>query len=310
MAKAKIVFMGTPDFAVPALQTLIDDAYDVVAVYCQPPRKSGRGQQVHRSPVHRIAEINNIPVFTPSNFKTPHDRIVFANHEADLAIVAAYGLLLPQEVLNAPTFGCLNIHASLLPRWRGAAPIHRAIMSGDEKTGICLMRMEAGLDTGPIFAQREVVIDSAMTTGRLHDQLADTGAALLHDSLPEILSGALKAKPQIGETTYARKVVKNETQIDWELPAEMVDRQIRSMSPFPGAWFDVNGQRIKVLESKAVPGTNGKHGMVLDNNLLIGCGRGAIRLLKLQRAGKGPMEAKDFLRGFKLVSGTQLYMHP
>jgi methionyl-tRNA formyltransferase len=300
--------MGTPDFAVPALQVLIDDGYDLVAVYCQPPSKSGRGQQVHRSPVHRLAEEHDIPVFTPPNFKKPHDRNIFADHGADIAIVAAYGLLLPQEILDAPTIGCLNIHASLLPRWRGAAPIHRAIMSGDDKTGVCLMQMEAGLDTGPVFARREVAIDSSMTTGRLHDQLAVIGAALLHDCLPDILAGELKAKPQMGETTYARKVTKNETQIDWEIPAEMVDRQIRGLSPFPGAWFDVNGQRIKVLDSEAVPDASGKDGCVLDDDLLIACGRGAIRLLKLQRAGKGPMESKDFLRGFKLVSGTQLYM--
>jgi methionyl-tRNA formyltransferase len=310
MAKTKVIFMGTPDFAVPALQALIDDDYDIVAVYCQMPRKSGRGQQVHRSPVHRLAENQEIPVLTPPNFKKPHDREAFAAFEADIAIVAAYGLLLPREILDAPVKGCLNIHASILPRWRGAAPIHRALMTGDEKTGVCLMQMEAGLDTGPVFASQEIPIDRTATTGLLHDQLAKMGAELLQDKLPDILTGEIRAKPQAGQTTYASKVDKSETQLDWEMPAEMIDRQIRGLSPFPGAWFDVNGQRIKVLESEVVPDTSGTPGTTLDDALLIACGRGAVRLLKLQRAGKGPMAAGDFLRGFKLVAGTQLYMRP
>ncbi len=308
MTTARITFMGTPDFAVPALQALIDSRFQIVAVYCQPPRRAGRGQQVHRSPIHQLADENDLPTFAPANFKNPHDRKTFADLDTDIAIVAAYGLLLPKEILQAPRIGCLNIHASLLPRWRGAAPIHRAIMSGDEQTGVCLMQMEEGLDTGAVYCRRKFDITDNMTTGHLHDLLATDGAELLIEKLPDIVAGRLKATPQLGETTYARKVDKSETQIDWSLPAEMIDRQIRGLSPFPGAWFDVNGQRIKVLESVAVSEKNSKPGVVLDNQLLIGCGRGAVRLLKLQRAGKAPMETVEFLRGFSLVAGTQLYM--
>ncbi len=299
--------MGSPDFAVPALKALLDAGHHVAAVYSQPSRRAGRGQQHHPTPVHRLAEQRSIPVLTPPNFKTPSERARFAEIGADLAVVVAYGLILPAEVLAAPRAGCLNIHASLLPRWRGAAPIQRAIMAGDEETGVCLMRMEAGLDTGPVFAARECPIGPGDTAGALADRLAAEGVALLIETLPGILSGQVTARPQTGEASYATKIDKIETEIDWELPAGMIDRQIRGLSPFPGAWFDSNVGRIKVLMSSLAPEAGGgAPGEVLDDRLTIACGHGAVQLERLQRAGRGAMERSDFLRGHAIPVGARL----
>ncbi len=306
MARGRILFMGTPDFAVPILDGLLDDGYDLAAVYCQPPRKAGRGHSLRRSPVQELAERHEVPVCTPASFKNPHDRQRFGEFAADIAVVAAYGLILPPDVLAGPRFGCLNIHASLLPRWRGAAPIQRAIMAGDAVTGISLMQMDAGLDTGAVFCRRQTDIGAACTAGELHDRLAVLGDALLRENLPAILRGDLTAMPQQGETSYAQKIDKSEAEIDWTMPADMIDRQIRGLSPFPGAWFDAGGPRIKVLAAELITEVQGEPGHVLDDKLLIACGRGALRLTKLQRAGKASLPAADFLRGFAIPKRGQL----
>jgi methionyl-tRNA formyltransferase len=300
----RVVFMGTPDFSVPVLEALVEAGHEVVAVYCQPPRPAGRGKKERPSPVQRTGEALGLPVFSPLNFKSDEDRAQFAAHDADVAVVVAYGLILPQAVLDAPRKGCLNIHASLLPRWRGAAPIHRAIMAGDDKTGVCIMQMEAGLDTGPVLLRAETEIAPGDTTGSLHDRLAGMGAALVVEAL-ERLDG-LEPEPQPDEgVTYAEKISKDEARIDWTRPAAEVDCHIRGLSPFPGAWTEVGGERIKVLLSCVSEGA-GAPGEVLDDALTVACGSGAVRLLRLQRAGKGAMERDDLLRGFPVARGTVL----
>ncbi len=300
----KIVFMGTPDFSVQPLQALLNAGHRVVAVYTQPPRRAGRGKKPRPSPVQTFAETAGLPVFHPTNFKSPDDRNTFVSHYADIAVVVAYGLILPQEILDAPHAGCLNIHASLLPRWRGAAPIQRAIMAGDAQTGVCIMQMEAGLDTGPVLAVAKTAIAPTDTYATLHDRLSQSGASLIVQTLDTL--GTLAATPQNdANATYARKIDKSESRIDWENPAANVDRLIRGISPFPGAWFDLDGQRIKVLAS-AVTGGAGAPGTVLDDALEIACGTGAVRLLHLQKQGKKPQDAKTFLLGTKIPQGTIL----
>ncbi len=296
--------MGTPDFSVPVLEALVEAGHEVVAVYCQPPRPAGRGKKERPSPVQRVAEALGLPVYCPLNFKSEEDRAVFAAHDADVAVVVAYGLILPQAVLDAPKAGCLNIHASLLPRWRGAAPIHRAIMAGDGKTGVCIMQMEAGLDTGPVLLRAETEIAAGDTTGSLHDRLSGMGAALVVEALERLEGLEPEPQPDVG-VTYAEKISKDEARIDWTRPAAEVDCHIRGLSPFPGAWTGVGGERIKVLLSCVSDGTGGP-GEVLDDGLTVACGSGAVRLLRLQRAGKGAMEQGDFLRGFPVAKGTVL----
>lgn len=304
----RVVFMGTPDFSVPTLRA-VASAQDVVAVYTQPPKPAGRGMNERKSPVHLAAEESKIPVLHPVNFREAETRAAFAAHDADVAVVIAYGLLLPQEILNAPKFGCLNIHASLLPRWRGAAPINRAIMAGDKETGVAVMKMEAGLDTGPVGIEQQIGIAPDMTAGELHDRLAEMGADIMTRALAALETTGLKFTPQDAEgVTYARKLDKNETKIDWSRPAAQVHNHIRGLSPFPGAWFEVEGAkeklRVRALRSTLAEG-KGRPGELLSD-LTIACGEGAVKLLEVQRAGAKAMKADEFLRGLPLTRGTMV----
>jgi methionyl-tRNA formyltransferase len=291
----RVIFMGTPDFSVPALRA-IAARHDVVAVYSQPPRAAGRGQKPRPSPVALAAQDLGIPVRTPARLRDPQDQADFAALDADVAVVVAYGLILPQPVLDAPRLGCLNIHASILPRWRGAAPIHRAILAGDAETGVAIMQMEAGLDTGPVLALTRTPIAADDTTASLHDRLSAIGADLICDVLDRLPLPAV-LQPQDG-VTYAAKINKAEARIDWTLPAEQVDRQIRGLSPFPGAWCMIGDERVKLLASTVVPG-QGDPGTVLPDFTIV-CGSGAVRITLAQRAGKRPMTPADLLRGWAL----------
>ena len=300
----RIIFMGTPDFSVPVLEALVDAGHDVVAVYSQPPRPAGRGKKDRPSPVQSKAEALGLTVRYPISVRTDEALAEFQALNADIAVVVAYGLILPQSILDAPKRGCLNIHASLLPRWRGAAPIHRAIMAGDGETGVCIMQMEAGLDTGPVLSRHTVSIGESKTTQQLHDRLSDIGATAIVDALAQL--DQLDAQPQPDDgVTYAAKIEKSEAAIDWSKPAIEVDRLVRGLSPFPGAWFEMNGTRVKVLGSTLVE-HSGTAGCVLDDELTVACGEGAIRLTKLQRAGKSAQDAEQFLNGWPLPAGTQL----
>lgn len=291
----RVIFMGTPDFSVPALRA-IAARHDVVAVYSQPPRAAGRGQKPRPSPVALAAQDLGIPVRTPARLRDPQEQADFAALDADVAVVVAYGLILPQPVLDAPRLGCLNIHASILPRWRGAAPIHRAILAGDAETGVAIMQMEAGLDTGPVLALTRTPIAADDTTASLHDRLSAMGADLICDVLDRL---PLPAVPQAQDgVTYAAKIDKAEARIDWTLPAEQVDRQIRGLSPFPGAWCMIGDERVKLLASTVVPG-QGDPGTVLPDFTIV-CGSGAVRITLAQRAGKRPMTPADLLRGWAL----------
>ncbi len=310
----RIIFMGTPDFSVPTLAEILGAGHDVVAVYSQPPRKAGRGLDENKSPVHGYAEAAGIPVLTPTGLKTAAAQAQFAAHRADVAVIVAYGLILPKPILAAPRFGCLNLHASKLPRWRGAAPIQRAIMAGDTETAAMVMRMDDGLDTGPICLAERVPISANVTAGELHDLLARTGASLMVRALAALARGSLVETPQPeAGVTYAAKIDKSEAKIAFARPARDVHNHIRGLSPFPGAWFEAaaagKSERIKVLRSElideastagTVPGT------ILDARLTIACGDGAVRLVRLQRAGKRPMAGDEFLRGFKLIKDQQI----
>jgi methionyl-tRNA formyltransferase len=293
----KVVFMGTPDFSVPVLEALVDAGHEVLCVYCQPPRPAGRGKKDRPSPVQAKAEALGLPVRFPKSLKGAAEQAEFAALEPDIAVVVAYGLILPQAVLDAPAQGCLNIHASLLPRWRGAAPIHRAIMAGDKETGVCIMQMEAGLDTGPVLLRKAVTIGAEETTAELHDRLSALGAAAIVEALANLGGLEPVLQPEEG-VTYAKKIDKAEARVDWSKPAVEVDRLIRGLSPFPGAWCDVDGERLKLLRSRVVEG-NGAAGQVLGG-LRIACGDGAVEILQAQRQGKRPMEAEELLRGFEL----------
>lgn len=291
----RVVFMGTPEFSVPALQA-IAARHEVVCVYSQPPRAAGRGQKPRPSPVQAAAEALGIPVRTPVRLKGAEEQAEFAALGADVAVVVAYGLILPQPVLDAPRLGCLNIHASLLPRWRGAAPIHRAVMAGDAETGVAIMQMEAGLDTGPVLAEARTPIGAEDTTADLHDRLSGMGAALIVDVLDRL---PLPAVPQAAEgVTYAAKIDKAEARVDWTRPAAEVDRLIRGLSPFPGAWCMAGSERLKLLRSRLSEG-QGVPGEVLGG-LVVACGNGAVEITEVQREGKRPMPAAEALRGMDL----------
>nr|WP_316651969.1 methionyl-tRNA formyltransferase [uncultured Gellertiella sp.] len=307
----RIIFMGTPDFAVPTLEALAKAGHQIVAAYSQPPRAAGRrGLELQASPVHQAADALGIPVFTPLNFKEAADRDLFASHRADVAVVVAYGLLLPEMVLNAPRLGCYNGHASLLPRWRGAAPLQRALMAGDTETGTMVMKMDKGLDTGPVAMTARVAIDPAMTLGQLHDRLMQVGASLMVEAMAALEAGTLTLMPQSGDgVLYARKIEKAECRIDFSKPAEAVHNHIRGLSPFPGAWFELDlhgkAERVKVLESEEAEGA-GPAGLCLDAGGRVACGSGAIRLLRLQKAGGKALGFDEFLRGTPLPVGTRI----
>ena len=308
MTPLRLVFMGTPDFAVPSLRALVDAGHEVVCVYSQPPRPAGRGQQVQKSPVHRFAEERGIPVRTPKSLRNAEAQAEFADLKADAAVVAAYGLILPQPVLDAPRLGCLNVHGSLLPRWRGAAPIQRSILAGDAETGITIMQMDIGLDTGAMLLKDAVPITAETTASSLHDALADMGARLIVQALDGIAEGRLTAEPQPEEgVTYAAKLTREDGRLDWTRDAAFVERQVRALTPWPGCWFVIKGERIKVLKAdsasdarKAAPGS------LLDDRLTIACTGGAVRLTLVQRPGKAPVDGAAFLRGFALPVGTLL----
>ena len=296
--------MGTPDFSVPVLDSLVEAGHDVAAVYTQPPRPAGRGKKERPGPVHQRAEALGLMVRHPVSLRTPEAQADFAALQADVAVVVAYGLILPQAVLDAPAQGCLNIHASLLPRWRGAAPIHRAIMAGDAKTGVCIMQMEAGLDTGPVLLRREVEIGTEETTGQLHDRLSALGAEAIVEALATLDRLTPEAQPEDG-VTYAEKIDKVEARIDWTRSATEIDRQIRGLSPFPGAWFMQDSTRIKALGSSLADG-EGAPGEVLDDGLRIACGTGAVQITRLQRAGKSAQDVAAFQAGARITPGTVL----
>jgi len=299
--------MGTPEFALPPLTELIARGYDIAAVYTRAPKPAGRrGLELQPTPVEREARRLTLPVLTPATLKTPEAQAAFRAHGADAAVVVAYGLILPKPILDAMPLGCFNIHASLLPRWRGAAPINRAIMAGDAESGVTIMRMDEGLDTGPMVMADRVPIDADMTAGELHDVLARIGAELMPRALGALERGTIEFKPQPeAGVTYAEKISKDETRIDWSKPGKPVHDQIRGLSPFPGAWFEAGSTRIKVLRSTLAQGS-GAPGTVLDDQLTVACGEGAVRLLELQRAGRQATKADEFLRGAGIKRGARL----
>jgi methionyl-tRNA formyltransferase len=304
----RLIFMGTPDFAVPALRAISEAGHEIAAVYSQPPREAGRGLALRKSPVQVAAEAMGLLVLTPASPKDAEEQERFRAFQADAAIVVAYGLVLPKAILEGTTHGAFNIHASLLPRWRGAAPIQRAIMAGDLETGVSIMRLEQGLDTGPVCLAERMPIGPDMTAGELHDELSRLGARLMVEALEKLERDTLACAPQPSDgVSYAGKIVPAETRIDWQRPAPEVHNFIRGLSPHPGAWFEVtlNGkpERIRALRSQLVE-ISGTPGSVLDNHLTIACGEGAVRLLQVQRAGKRPMPAADFLRGVTLGTGA------
>lgn len=306
MTPLRIAFMGTPDFSVPVLAALLEAGHEVVCVYAQPPRPAGRGHKLRPSPVHAFAEAHDIPVRTPKSLKGADEQSAFAALNLDAAVVVAYGLILPLPILSAPRLGCVNIHASLLPRWRGAAPIQRAIMAGDAETGIVTMLMDEGLDTGPMLLCEATPITPETTGGTLHDTLSAIGAQLIVPTLARLADGSIAPieQPTSGDT-YAKKLAKADGFLDWRRPAVELERTIRALSPAPRAWFPYGDATIKVGAATLEDGS-GAPGAVLDDALLIACGEGALRLTNLQRPGKGMMEAGAFLRGYAIAAGAQL----
>ena len=300
----RLVFMGTPDFSVPVLDALVQAGHEITCVYCQPPRPAGRGKKDRPTPVHSRAVALGLPVRHPTSLKSAEEQASFAALDADAAVVVAYGLLLPRAILGAPAKGCFNIHASLLPRWRGAAPIHRAIMAGDAETGVCIMQMEEGLDTGPVLLRRAKPIEAEETTAQLHDRLSEMGAALIVEALDQLDTLVADPQPEDG-VTYAHKIDKSEARVDWSRPAVEVDRVIRGLSPFPGAWTMHGSERLKLLASRVADG-DGQPGEVLDDQLRVACSDGAVELLRLQRAGKGAQDRETFLRGHPIPKGAVL----
>ena len=300
----RLAFMGTPDFAVPALAELIAQGHDIAAVYSQPPRPSGRGMETTPGPVHKFAQTAGLDVRTPLSLKSPDEQAAFAALGLDAAVVVAYGLLLPKAILDAPRLGCFNLHGSLLPRWRGAAPIQRAVMAGDAQTGVMVMHMDEGLDTGPVLMAERVTI-GRKSSGELADQLSRLGADLMVRALGGLERGQVSEQKQSEDgVTYAKKILKDEARIDWTKSAAEIDCLIRGLSPAPGAFTEVKGERLKILLAEPVPG-NGAPGAVIGDDLTIACGSGALRLLKVQRAGGKAMAADDLLKGFALPPGTQ-----
>jgi methionyl-tRNA formyltransferase len=299
----RVVYMGSPAFAVPTLDALVEAGHEIVAVYCQPPRPANRGKKLQKTAVQTRAEELGLEVRTPARLRGEDEQEAFAKLKADIAVVAAYGLILPQPILDAPARGCVNVHASLLPRWRGAAPIQRAILAGDKTTGVTIMQMEAGLDTGPMLIRAELPI-GRRTAGELTDDLAKLGAGLMVDYLADPVSCPAEPQPEEG-VSYAAKIDKAEARIDWTQPAEQVERQVRAFAPAPGAWFEHAGERVKLLGAETTEGS-GAPGTVLDDKLTIACGNAAVRATLLQRAGRGAMSAAELLRGFALPPGTVL----
>lgn len=308
MSALKLAFMGTPDFAVPSLDALLSAGHDVVAVYCQPPRPAGRGKKLRPCPVQVFAEDRGLTVHSPASLRDVDVQNAFRNLQLDAAVVTAYGLILPPAILQAPRLGCLNVHASLLPRWRGAAPIQRAILEGDYRSGITIMQMDEGLDTGAMLLQEATAITAQDTGQRLHDRLTLMGGAMVAQALEGLQQGKLAAVPQpTTGITYAEKLTREEAKLDWRQDAARLERQVRAFTPWPGAWFEARGERLRVLEAEvigrqepAAPGT------LLDQRLTVACGTQALRITRLQRAGKAPMAAADFLRGFRLEAGDLL----
>jgi len=300
----RLAFLGTPDFAVPTLAELMAQGHDIAAVYSQPPRPKGRGLALEKGAVHGFAETAGLEVRTPLSLKSADEQAAFAALNLDAAVVVAYGLLLPKAILDAPKLGCFNLHGSLLPRWRGAAPIQRAVMAGDAETGVMVMQMDEGLDTGPVLMAERVVV-GRQTSGELTERLARLGADLMVRALGALERGAITAQPQAADgATYAKKISKDEARIDWSKSAAEIDCQIRGLSPWPGAWSEVKGERLKILLAEPVAG-NGAPGEVIGDDLTIACGSGALRLLKVQRAGSKAMTASDLLKGFAVPTGTR-----
>lgn len=312
MTALKLAFMGSPDFATPVLASLIDAGHEIACVYAQPPRPAGRGHKERPAPVHAYAAEIGIDVRTPANFKNLDDIQAFLDLELDAAVVVAYGLILPPALLSAPRLGCINVHASLLPRWRGAAPIQRAILADDEKTGVSIMAMDEGLDTGAVYVVEDVLIGAETTATTLHDELSALGAKMMPTVLADIDAGTLEARPQSVEgVIYANKLSRDESRIDWRAPAAQIERAVRALNPWPGVWFEYSGTdgpaRIKVLDGNVVADAPaGSPGTVVAEPLVIACAADAFRVERLQRPGKGPMEAEPFLRGFPIAPGRRL----
>ena len=302
----RLIFMGSPDFSTPILGALADAGHEIACVYAQPPRPAGRGHKERPCPVHAFAAERGFPVRTPKRLKAEDDQKALAELGADVAVVAAYGLILPPAVLAAPRLGCVNVHASLLPRWRGAAPIQRAIMAGDAESGVTIMQMDEGLDTGPMLLSESLPITAETTASVLHDALSDMGARLIVDALEGLEAGTLTPtlQPEDG-VTYAKKLDKDEGRLDWSRPADELERAVRALNPWPGVWFERGDKRVKVLAAEAAHGV-GEPGTALDDRLTVTCGHGALRLTRVQRAGKGPMDADAFLRGNPVAAGERL----
>ncbi len=305
--KLRLAFIGTPDFAVPALRALLDSPHEVVAVYSQSPKPAGRGYHVQKSPVQNLAEERGVSVRTPPSLKSLDEQKYFAELRLDCAVVAAYGHILPRPILEAPRLGCINIHASLLPRWRGAAPIHRALLAGDQETGVTIMKMDAGLDTGPMLLQKSCAITETSTTSSLHDCLAAMGAPLILEALEGVALGTLKEQPQPqAGVTYAAKLTREESQIHWSKSAKELERQVRGLYPWPGTHFVMGGEIVKLLSARVERRAAAKPGTLLDENMTIACGEDALQLLLVQRAGKKPIDGASFLRGQKHTLGQVL----
>lgn len=306
-APLRLAFMGTPAFAVPSLEALIGRGHDIVCVYTQPPRPAGRGKRARKSPVHLCADKHAIPIRHPNALGDKAEQDAFADLAVDTAVVAAYGLILPVPILAAPRLGCINVHASLLPRWRGAAPIQRAILAGDDKTGITIMKMEAGLDTGPVIETCETAIAKDETAATLHDRLASLGADCLIPALEAYAAGQVTPVTQSDEgVCYAGKIDKAESRIDWRAAASDIDRQVRALSPFPGAWTTAKGERLKIVFGRPVADMSGEPGRILDDRLTVACGDGAYRVLCAQRPGRRAADVDALLRGFDLPAGSRL----
>jgi methionyl-tRNA formyltransferase len=310
MSRLRVVFMGSPDFSIPTLQAVLEAGHEVVCVYAQPPRPAGRGQKERRCPVHEFTVSHGQTMRTPDTLKDVAEKAAFIALNADLAVVVAYGLILPEEILSAPRLGCINVHASLLPRWRGAAPIQRAIQAGDTETGVCIMQMDTGLDTGAVYLRHLIAIDPETTGGVLHGVLSEIGGAACVEVIDGLSRGALVAEVQSEEdVTYASKLKSGEARIDWSRPAEEIARTVKAFDPWPGTWFDHEGERIKVLSASAelsAGAQGGVSGKILDERPAVACGKGRLVLHRLQRAGRKAQDAEKFLRGFNLPSGAVL----